>query len=282
VVSLLIIVFSLVLQDTVKKLSQNKMSGGAMTFSMGSIFFAFLVFLTLSVSNFSFSLKTLGFSILFAALYCVALVFGMLAILSGPLSITCLVTSLSLIIPTFYGLFVLKEPAGFSLYVGILLLCLSLVLINVEEKGEKKKLTFKWAVFAALSFLGNGGCSTVQKMQAVEQNGEYKNEFMTVALAISFAVVLIFALFKERKNMSANIKKGLPFFMVCGVANAVVNFLVIFLSSRLSAAVMFPLISAGGIILTCVVSVFLFKEKLSKTQWLGFILGVGAVVFLNL
>ena len=46
-------------------------------------------------------------------------------------------------------------------------------------------------------------------------------------------------------------------------------------------SLMFPLVSAGGLIITYAVSKFLYKETLSKTQFIGFVFGLAAVIFLN-
>lgn len=88
---------------------------------------------------------------------------------------------------------------------------------------------------------------------------------------------------RERKTMASNIKKALPLYAVCGLANGLVNVLVIFLSSgRLPTSILFPFVSAGSIIATFVISIYVFKEKLSKTQWIGFGFGIVSIVFLNL
>lgn len=46
-------------------------------------------------------------------------------------------------------------------------------------------------------------------------------------------------------------------------------------------SLMFPIISAGGIAATFVISQVFYKEKLSKLQLVGFILGTVSVVLLN-
>ena len=53
------------------------------------------------------------------------------------------------------------------------------------------------------------------------------------------------------------------------------------LSGKMPVSLMFPLISAGGLIVTYIVSRFFYKEKLTKIQFIGFIFGLMAVVFLN-
>lgn len=61
-----------------------------------------------------------------------------------------------------------------------------------------------------------------------------------------------------------------------------VNYLVLVLSNKMPASVMFPVISAGGVLLSALVSVMIYKEKLSAWQWLGIILGIIAIVALNM
>jgi len=77
-------------------------------------------------------------------------------------------------------------------------------------------------------------------------------------------------------------KRGFWHFTLCGVANGVVNYLVLVLSNRLPASVMFPIISAGGVVLASLIAIFFYKEKLQWQQWLGMLLGILAIVALNL
>ena len=278
---LLTIVVFVSVQQVTKKAYNLKVSGGAMSYSAASCVAALVVFLITSGGKLTFSTEFLPYSLLFALSYSVTVVTGMLAILVGPLSLTCLVTSFSLIVPTLYGIFVLQEPVSTNLFIGLGLLAAALVLINLEEKGEKK-ITLKWAIYVILAFVGNGMCSTVQKVQQIQLAGQYKSEFMIVALIISAVAMGIFALCTEKRQILPNLKTGFWLYVICGLANGGANFLVIFLSSRMAASVMFPVISAGGIVLTFLISLFFYKEKLSKWQILGSALGLVSVIFLNL
>ena len=164
----------------------------------------------------------------------------------------------------------------------MILLFVSLVLIHVEKKAAEKKITLKWVLYAAVAFVGNGMCSTIQKMQQLSCNGLYKNEFMVIALAVSFVVLTIAALIPERKNLFVYMKKGFVWYISCGIANGVVNYLTLVLALRMPASIMFPVISAGGIITTALVSIFVYKEKLSLQQYIGLGLGTLAIVVLNI
>ena len=68
-----------------------------------------------------------------------------------------------------------------------------------------------------------------------------------------------------------------------GIANALVNLLVMVLVSKgMAASIMFPVISGGGIVLTTLVAIFIYKEKLSVNQYIGLLLGTVSVVLMNI
>ena len=118
-------------------------------------------------------------------------------------------------------------------------------------------------------------------MQQVRFDGGYKNEFMIIALAITVIVCLIMVLTKERNIIKQQSALGVALGLLCGVANGAVNLFVMILSGRMPVSLMFPIISAGGIVATFIISTVFYKEKLSRPQLIGFILGTVSVVLLN-
>ena len=278
---LLAIMVFITVQQITKKAYNQKNTSGTMSFSAASCVAALAVFLVTADGKLEFSTAYLGHSVLFALSYSTTIITGMLALAVGPLSLTCLISSFSLIIPTIYGILVLNEPVSTTLLVGLGLLVVALILINLEEKGQKK-ITMKWILLMVFCFFGNGACSTVQKMQQIHFQGQYKSEFMIAALIISTVAIGIFALCTEKKQVLPNLKAGFWLYLICGVANGLTNFLVVFLSLRVAASVMFPVISAGGIVLAFLLSLLVYKEKLSKWQIIGSALGLVSVIFLNM
>ena len=279
---LIVIIFGMTLQQVARKAYNIRVTGGVYSFSAASALVAALLFVAVSGGSFQFSSKAFLYALAFAIAYSVAMVFTLLAITEGPLALTSLIISYSLIIPTFYGLLFLNEPVGIWLLIGIFLLLLSLFLINWEKKGEKKTITLKWGIFALLAFAGNGACSTIQKVQQIDCSGRYKNEFMMIALTISAVVMFLIALPIEKKQLAGNLKQGFLWYFLCGLGNGAVNLFVLVLSLKMPASVMFPLISAGGIVATVFISLFVYKEKLSIQQKFGVALGTLAIVALNL
>ncbi|MBE6542547.1 MAG: hypothetical protein E7672_08915 [Ruminococcaceae bacterium] len=280
---LLVCVIFVSLQNVVTKFFKQKCSGGDICFSAMSAGFALLIFaaVLLFEGKFSFNLTVLLFSVLFAIAYGVSTVFLVLAIGCGSVAQTTLITSYSLLIPTFFGIIFLKETAGAATFFGIIFLAVSLFLTYYSKSDEKP--TAKWIGCVILSFIGNGMCSTVQKLEPIYCDADSGNIFMIVALLMNTVFLMLFSFMREGKAETVTtVKKGWHFAAMCGLMNGVVNLLVMILNNRIAASVLFPIVSAGNLVITFLLSVALFHEKFSKRQIGGFIVGVAAVVILNL
>ena len=68
--------------------------------------------------------------------------------------------------------------------------------------------------------------------------------------------------------------------IACGACGAVNNKFNLYLSGVMDSAVFFPIVNGGGLVLTTLAAVLLFREKLSKKQWIGVLVGIASVVFL--
>ena len=262
-----------------RSFSQKNAGSGIYTFTAISCLAALLYFVFTS-RGLQWDVGVIPYAFFFAVSYGLAVIFEILALAWGPLSLTALVTSFSLMIPTFYGLLFLKEPIGKGLLPGLALLSASVVLIN--RKGKGTAVTAKWLVCVLIAFAGNGLCSVVQKMQQNAFCGSGKNEFMILSMGIVFVIMCAAAVIRERRTAVSHIRSGWHLALGCGVMNAVVNALVMILSGLMSVSLMFPLISVGGIVVSFAVSRWIYREKLTKAQYIGFFFGIAAVIFLNL
>ena len=239
---------------------------------------ATVFFIAASLFRLSFDPAVLPYSLGFAAAYIAATVGLIYALKLGSMAITALVNSYSLLIPTFYGIIFLRESVKIAGIIGIALLLVSLFLLGAKK--ERATGGVKWLVFLVVAFVGNGMCSTVQKIQQINMDGAYKSEFMIFALIAAFVVFAGFAL--ARGNVKNNLTPCAGFGSLNGVFNGAVNFLVLILTGLIPNSVLFPCISAGGIVLSLFTALFLFKEKLSAFQIVGYVLGLASVILLNI
>ena len=91
--------------------------------------------------------------------------------------------------------------------------------------------------------------------------------------------------YNKKKNIPKSISfsfKSTTFIMavVSGIFIALANQINLYLSGVMSSAIFFPVVNGGGLILTTIVAIAFFKEKLSKKQWVGLIIGVIAILLL--
>ena len=225
-------------------------------------------------------------AVAFGLSYAAATVFVVLAIKCGSLAKTTLITSYSLLVPAFAGLIILREPLGLPMIAGMILLVLSLWLTNHRKKtadAPKEKISLKWLVFVLLGFVGNGMCSTVQKLAPHYLGADVNLTLSTIAALGLSTVVLIAASFLTKEtDLKTTLRVGGPLSLFCGLFNGAVNYLAIYLNQFIPASVMFPVLSAGEIILIVPYSLLVRRERFTAKQWAGFAVGVVSVILLNL
>lgn len=280
---LIITVFTLALQNVFTKQYNSKQIGGQITYLAFSTFFAIAVFFVASGFKFSYESGIFIYSLVFSVCYSAALLGLTTALACGLLSVTSLIMSYSLIIPTAYGILFLNEPVKNTMCVGFVLLVISLVLVNYKKGTDKfSGINSKWLFAIIIAFIGNGGCSVVQRQQQIAFDGKYKSEFMMISLIISAVVLICAALLLERKYIVRAAKQGWYLSGLYGSFNGLTNLFAMYLGNMLPVSLVFPVLSGGSIIVTAAISVLAYKEKLSKVQLAGVLTGTASIVFLNL
>ncbi len=281
ILMLISVIAGISMQQISQKAYLAKNQAGVFTFSSISAFCAALFFVATSGGKLNFTVELYSYSFSFAAVYAASIAGLFLAIKYGPLSLSALLISYSLIIPVLYGIIVLNEEVDIFLIAGVFFLLVSLALVNAVKKGDGK-ISVKWIVFILLGFIGNGLCTVVQKVQQQAFSGAYKSEFMIVALVMVAVGFGIAALISEKETFRQSLGATGLWCVLCGACNGAVNLFVMILTNCMNISVMFPLISVGGIIITFIVSRYVYREKLSAKQKLGALFGVLAVIALNI
>ncbi len=233
------------------------------------------------------SVKILPYSLLFGFCYSVCNLAFVQALKTGPVVITSLILQLSLVAVTVWGFFFWNAKFTWLVGVGLVLIALSLWLCLYNGKKETdRKITLKWLFFVILMFVGNAACTVVQRTQQMKFDGKYANFLMMVATAFSALVCLIVYLKSDKSDSAVVFKSSWYFPVLSGICNAVLNLFLMFMavppsSNVISSNVVYPVLAVGGLILTTVFSVFIFKEKMRWWQWIGVGVGIVAVGLLN-
>lgn len=242
---------------------------------------ACLVFFIIFIVSPTVNVGSIVYSVLFAITFCVVVFFQFLAIKTGPLALTALVISFSLLIPIVYGLIFLDENLSVYGIVGISALVLSLVLVN-EYKKEEIKITKKYVFYLILAFLGNGFCTTFQKMHQIVFDGKFGGFFMFVAMAMVALFNLVMFLVKKPNKQANFYSKGSMIAGTAGLFNGLCNCLMVILATKLPSTVLYPTVCSGNMILLFLVALLIYHEKFKWYQCFGYALGLIAIILLNI
>lgn len=279
-VLLLITVVTMLTAQNVLKKAYSEQKNDVFTFHVFYGVAAAVVFFVFCKGRLNYCLEIMPYVIGFAICFILCTFSSLMAVKTGSLALSSLVISYSLIIPTLFGILFLNNPTSLVFFIGIALLLCSIFLVNYE-KGEKK-ITKRWLFFVLLSFVTNGLCSTIQNAQQIKFNGAYKSEFMFTVYVLLAIIMFIAANVFEKQNIKTSLNKCVILALACGVANGLTNLFVMMLSTRLPTSVMFPTISAGSILATALISYSVYKERFSKQQLIGILLGTASIVCLSI
>ncbi len=235
---------------------------------------------------------TLGLSAIFAASVFFTQLMQMKAMSEGPASLTTLIYSAAFLIPIVFGAIMWKEPISVVQYIGIGVLLISMFLIIWSRSEEK--INLKWLLFVFLAALGSGLNAIIQKLHQFSEHSDELTLFLLFALAFSAVISIVGYLVyrpkeqlqeikcdsNEKKSLRAQLYKLSP--IPLGICVGLLNFLNLMLAGRLPSAVQFPVYNVGSLILTGVVSVILFKERLGTRRIIGCIIGIVAIVLIGM
>lgn len=254
-----------------------KGNGSPLVFNQNKALAGLAVFLVWSLlQGFSFHWPTLLFGAGYGIFLCISMHTGFRALAMGPMALTSILASFSLLVPFFFGVFFWQEPLTVFGILGMGLLLLSIVFINGKKASG---LSFRWFLYALATLLTNGICSVIQKYHQMQYPAQYRTEFMVFALLSVWLLLWLSRLPKRQEKA--------PFFfnlhgLLSGMLNGAANYIVLFLSATENASVLFPIVSVANIAAVWMVGLLFFKEKLTVLQTVGLVLGVASIILLKI
>lgn len=233
--------------------------------------------------DFSFEPGVLLFSTGFGICYATGTVGIALSVRYGPVSLTSLMLQTSMACSTIWGFFFWDDTdVTVIAVIGLILVVISLVLC-LSGKKDEKKFTAKWFLPGAMAFCGNAGCVIFQKSEQLRYEGRHGSMLMFFSMILSLAVCAVMFVRSEKRDEGKLFRRVWYLPVISSVANVLLNLFVIRLAqTTLSPTVIYPVIAAGGLAVATLASVLIFRERLSRVQWIGVAVGASAIVLLNL
>lgn len=197
-------------------------------------------------------------------------------------SVTSVASKMSLIIPVLFGILFFKEDIDFLKSIGILI---ALVAVYFTTKKSESHIKVSNFIYPILLFIGSGIIDTsLNYVQKVWVNKEDTALFSSLTFLSAFifgSLLLTYQAAKKHftfhfKNIIGGILLGIPnYFSMYFLIRALQN-------EKIQSATLFTLINIGVILLTTIIGILLFKEKLKKHNYIGIALAIIALLLVSL
>ena len=222
-------------------------------------------------------------------IYCILLGFLFIAIFFSMaltteklgISVTAVSGKMSVVIPILFAYFFAKEDITLLFVIGLILSILSIYFITVKKELHIDK---RYLMLPIIVFLGGGMIDTSLKVlqQAYSEDIPLSTISYSIFLGAFIAGTSIY-LVKEKANFSSWEWKSVKAGVALGVPN---YFSIFFLLSAIEgfsvkSAFVFGVNNVGVVLVSTLLSVLIFKEKLEpKNQW-GLLLAVVSIAIIS-
>ena len=194
-------------------------------------------------------------------------------------SVASVATKMSLVIPVLFGVLVYNEALGPLKILGVVLALAAVYFASAKGKSitvEKSSL-----ILPILVFLGSGIIDTsIKYIQEVYIKEEDYPIFSATVFSSAALVGLLFILFKSIKStIKINLRDVLG-----GIALGVPNYFSIYFllkaleNDTLNSASVFTINNVAIVMLSTLLGIVLFKEKISLKNWGGIVLAVVSII----
>ena len=179
-----------------------------------------------------------------------------------------------MLVPYFFGLAFLDEKFSVLRLFGVVLIVAAVVISNTGAlKPTKGQILMCVAVFIL-----NGFTSVTSKLHQIGTvynpvNTESFVFIMAIAkIVLCFPIAVILSKKASEKFGSCISATTIILFILTAAADSASSYLQLIGAKSIPAGVLYPLITAGSIILSAIAGMIAFRERPSKNQWLAMII----------
>ncbi|WP_179007756.1 DMT family transporter [Winogradskyella forsetii] len=195
------------------------------------------------------------------------------------LSVASVASKMSVIIPIVFGIIVFNESVSFQKILGIVIALVAVYLTSVKQKGN---IVLTQSIYLPIIlFLGSGIIDTSINYFAPNDNIPL---FSATIFAMAAIIGVILSTGKALKSKSPYKLNVIPFGIVLGIVNyGSIHFLLMALRvENTESSTLFTINHIGILALSTLIGLVLFKEKISKMNWIGIVLALISILLVTL
>jgi len=231
----------------------------------------------LQIPNQSWFIGALILGFLFIAIFNVL---ALTAQKSG-VGVAAVASKMSVVIPILFAVLVYQEELGVLKLIGIILALAAVVLVSIKRKIEFEKISY---ILPLLLFLGSGMIDTTLKYIERTFVTHSDTKLFTASIFLIAGIMGIITLLIKSKGSIHRLKfKNFVAGIVLGIPNYFsIYFLIKALQTpTLESSTIFTLNNVSVVMLTTLLGLLIFKEKLIKRNWLGIFLALLSIILVT-
>ena len=206
--------------------------------------------------------------------------------LCGPMSLTSIITNACVVLPIVVGCVWYDEVMTVAQILGCVLLAVTFLLSGLGGKQKQGKIALRWYPMVLLAFFLNGMGAVLLNIYGRVAGAAQRNSFLTVGYFL--ASVLLFAVFltcpkQDRPKVTYLLRPAFLLFVVMSSMGSFIgNGILMSLNTALPASLLYPLVNGGIGVFVATASWVVFRETMTLSRLLTILVGLSAIVVLNL
>jgi len=199
------------------------------------------------------------------------------------ISMTTIYQKMSILISALFGIIVYHETSNLWKLFGLLLAVVAIILVNFNVKSSNEKvikLKLSLYIYPFLSFLLSGIIEVILLIVGVEGIVTNSIEFVSnsFALAAIWGLIILAVSFRPvitAKEVLAGVILGIPNFFT-------IYLLTVLIDQGWEGSVLFPINSIGVLLLSALVAILIFREKVDTYKIIGLVAALGSILLIGM
>ena len=200
------------------------------------------------------------------------------------ISVAQVANRMSVVVPITIAILYYGDNLTVFKIIGIILAIAAVYLVSHKESASKTSQKFWWLLPLIVFIFGGIIDSSINYAQRNLLSETDFDAFLSTIFSTAFifgAIVLLYQLIIKKETFET---RAIPAGIILGVINfGTMYFIIVALNSKiLEASSLFPINNLSILTISTIVSVLVYKEKLSRKNWIGIGLSLSAIVILGL
>ena len=189
------------------------------------------------------------------------------------ISIASMASKISLIIPVIGAILLQENNISYTNGLGILIAIIAIYLAFKKKHNSNQSI-----YIAIILFFGTGILDMFLDyiQHNLLDNNNQSSQFIIVVFFIAFIAGLIKIILSKEKIKSRNIIAGI----FLGIPNYLSIYYVLISLEKLGGVIVFPILNISVVLLSTILSFFVYKEYLNTLNWTGIVLACISIILI--